>query len=294
MPFLRSWTWEPAVALGVIVAAIWYAAGLWRLWQRSGTGRSVSWGHAGLFAAGLLMVVVALMSPLDALADTLFAAHMTQHLILITVAAPLLVLGRPLLPMLWALPAPRRRRIGRWWAGRPAARLALAAVTAPSVVWIAHAAVLGFWHVPATYEWAVRHEPVHAVEHASFLVTAGLFWWVVLQPAGRRRLGYGAAILYVSAFAGMMGVFAAVLTFAPAPWYVVEVHRTAAWSLTALEDQQLAGLIMWIPGSLVYLAAAAFCFVRWLDADNRAARRGPLKRTPYSPEAAYVAPSAAS
>jgi putative membrane protein len=295
MPSLwRAWTWEPLVVLGVGVTAVWYAVGLRRLWQRAGVGRVVGLGHAWLFAVGLLVAGLALVSPLDALGEVLFSAHMTQHLVLILIAAPLLVLGRPQLPLLWALPEPWRRSIGRWWAAGPATRMALTAITLPSVVWVAHAAALGFWHIPVPYAWALGHESIHAIEHASFLVTAYLFWWVVFQPVGRRRLGYGAAVIYVSALAGVMGVFAAVLTFARTPWYVGHVHGTAVWGLTALEDQQLAGLIMWIPASLVYLAAASFCFVQWLETDDRASSRQPLGRPLPSQEPSYGVSSVVS
>jgi putative membrane protein len=270
------WAWEPVVLLGIGVAATWYGAGIGRLWRHAGSRRSAGPRHAWLFAAGLLATVLALMSPLDTIADALFAAHMTQHMMLVVVAAPLLVLGRPLLPFLWALPARWRRRLGRWWAARPRAREGLHLIMLPTVVFVAHALALGFWHMPRAYGWAYEHAWVHAIEHATFLITGGLFWWVVLQPTGRRRLGWGAAILYVAGFAAAAGIFAAVLTFARTPWYVEHAARTAAWGLTPLEDQQLAGLIMWIPSGLAYLAAASYCFIRWIDADGRAAPMRPL------------------
>jgi putative membrane protein len=284
----QAWTWEPLVALGIGVVAAWYWAGLRRLWRHAGMGRSAGRGHAWFFAGGLLAIVLALMSPLDTLAEALFAAHMAQHMILVVVAAPLLVLGRPLLPLVWALPAPWRRRLGRWWAARPTARDGLRLIMLPSVVFVAHAAALGYWHVPRAYGWAYDHEWVHAIEHASFLITAGLFWWVVLQPTGRRRLGWGAAILYVTAFAAAAGTFAAVLTFARAPWYAQHFARTAAWGLTPLEDQQLAGLIMWIPAGVAYLAAASYCFIRWVDADARAGRMRPADRITRTREPPYA------
>jgi putative membrane protein len=289
-----AWTWEPLVLLGMGTAACWYAAGARRLWRRAGAGRALGRGHAWLFASGLLAVGLALLSPLDTLSDALFSAHMTQHLILILIAAPLLVLGRPLLPLVWALPQSWRRRAGRWWTAGPPARIALGAITLPGVVWVAHATALGFWHVPGPYGWALKNEWVHAIEHASFLLTGCLFWWVVFQPTGRRQLGYGAAVVYVSALGAVMGAFAAVLTFARAPWYLEHLHRTAAWGLSPLEDQQLAGLIMWIPASLVYLAAVSFCFVQWLEIDGRVAADQPLDGPPPSKEPAYVVSSMGS
>ena len=281
------WTWEPLVLVGIGAIACWYAVGLRRIWHRAGVGRTVSRSQAWCFAAGVLVTGLALVSPIDALGEALFSAHMTQHLILVLIAAPLLVHGDPVLPFVWATPATVRRRAAKWWAAGPACRVALAAITLPSVVWVAHAMTLGFWHIPAFYEWALQDERVHAIEHGSFLLTACLFWWVVFQPIGRRRLGYGAAVIYVSALATLMGGFAAVLTFARAPWYIGHASLTAAWGLTPLEDQQLAGLIMWIPSSVVYLVAVLFCFARWLETDDRAIRRQAIDRGVPSQEPSY-------
>ena len=290
----QAWQWDPFVMLGTGVAAAWYWAGVRRLWQHAGMGRAVARRHAWFFVAGLLVTTLALVSPLDRIAGALFAAHMTQHMILVVVAAPLLVLGRPVLPFLWALPERWRRRLGRWWAARPSAREGLRLIMLPGVVFVAHALALGFWHIPRAYGWAYQHEWLHAIEHASFLITAGLFWWVVLQPSGRRRLGWGAAILYVTGFAAAAGTFAAVLTFARTPWYVQHLARTAAWGLTPLEDQQLAGLIMWMPAGLAYLAAASYCFIRWVGADGRAVRARPLGSVPPTRERPYAVSPIAS
>ena len=95
-----------------------------------------------------------------------------------------------------------------------------------------------------------------------------LFWWVALRPTGRRRLGYGMGVLYVCSAGVVMGVFGAILTFAPAPWYSSHLLTTALWHLTPLEDQQLAGVVMWAPASLAYLAAASLLMVQWIGADS--------------------------
>lgn len=220
-----------------------------------------------------MTLAVALLSPLDEASDALFSAHMVQHLVLVIIAAPLLVLGRPLAPLVWALPREWRHAVGQWWGRRPRARVALAAVGAPGAVWCLHAGALAFWHVPTPYRWALENEWIHAAEHVTFLVTACLFWWTVLPGGGGHRLGHGAAVLYVSALGAVMGIFAAVLTFARSPWYTVHAGRTEAWGLTPLADQQLAGVIMWVPASAVYLAAASWCFVEWMRADDAAADR---------------------
>src|SRR5581483_11986651 len=131
-----------------------------------------------------------------------------------------------------------------------------------------HAAALWAWHVPALYGAAIRSETVHAIEHACFFGSAGLFWWGITR--GRYgRLGYGSAVLYVFATAMHSGLLGAALTLAPRAWYPAHAATTAAWGLSPLEDQQLAGLIMWIPASVVFVAAGLFYFALWMKESER-------------------------
>lgn len=265
---LRAWTFEPGVLIGIALPASWYTYGVRSLWHAAGRGRGVGSTQISAFTAGLLTLVVALVSPLDAMGDTLFSAHMVQHLLLILVAAPLLVLGKPALPALWVLPATARKRAGHWWNHAKITRGITSRLTSPGVAWMLNTAALLFWHIPTPYGWTLRSESIHALEHASFVGTAMLFWWAVLQPTGRRRLSYGMSVLYVSAAGIVMGAFGAILTFAPSPWYHGYLTTTAEWHLTPLQDQQLGGLIMWIPASVVYLGAACWFFVKWLGPDS--------------------------
>jgi putative membrane protein len=275
------WTaWHPhaGVLLGLSAAGSLYAVGLTRLWRAVGRGRGVARWRAACYAAGIVALAVALASPLDALGEVLFWGHMVQHLVLIVVAAPLLVLGAPLVPLLWVADGPGRRCIGAWWRRWPAARAvrAIAAVlTTPLLAWLLHVGAVWAWHLPAAYEAALGDERIHALEHLSFLGTAVLFWWVVLQPAGRRRLSQGMAILYVVTAGMQGGLLGALLTFAGKPFYATQSAGAAAWGLTPLEDQQLAGLIMWLPAGLAYLAAAGALFVLWLQ-EPRARSRPPV------------------
>lgn len=252
---------------GLAVAAAWYAWGVRSLWRAAGRERGIGGAQLWAFGGGLVTLVMALVSPLDALGDALFSAHMTQHLLLILVAAPLIVMGEPLLPMLWAVPAGIRHRIARWWRRAIAVHAIARTAVSPGLAWTLHIGALFFWHIPAPYGWALKHDAVHALEHTSFLGTAILFWWAVLQPTGRRRLSYGASVIYVSTAGMLMGALGAILTFAPFPWYGEHMTTTAAWHLSPLQDQQLAGVIMWVPASLVYLGAAGWFFVKWLGAD---------------------------
>ncbi len=261
---------EPAEFFLIAAPAVWYGAGVRSLWKRGGVGRGVSVMQAVSFAAGIASLLVIFSSPLDEMADALFSAHMVQHLVLILVAAPLCVAGAPLLPMLMALSPAGRRAVGRWWHRRTMGRAAIHLGMSPSVVFTAHMVALWFWHFPAPYQAALRNPALHALEHLSFFGTALLFWWVVATPVGRSRAKEGVGILMVAGTLMQSGVLGALLMFATTPWYPAHASGVRAWGMTLLEDQQLAGMIMWIPASLVYVAAAAWLFLRWMRRDERA------------------------
>lgn len=261
---------EPSPLLAVLVVGGLYARGVHAVWTRAGRGHGIRAWQVATFGTGLLALLVALESPLDGLSADLFAAHMVQHLLLILVAAPLLVLPAPLAGLLWGLPADARRGVvvlGRWlpgWLGRPAVAFGL------------HVLAVWAWHLPRLYEAAVANPWVHVAEHACFLGTAALFWWALLH----RRGAYGAAVLYVFGMAIQSTALGALLTFARSPWYASHLATTAAWGLSPLEDQQLAGLIMWVPGGLIYLAAALGLFGMWLNGGDapRPAVRTPARQ----------------
>ncbi len=264
---LGWWSWEPFTLVLLALSGALYALGLARLWGRAGTGQGIQRWQAGCFAAGWLALVVALVSPLDALGGILFSAHMVQHEVLILVAAPLIVLGRPLAPTLWALP--RRARDG---AGRVARSPAFAAtwrgLTAPLSVCVLHGLALWIWHLPALYQATLDDDFLHALQHLSFFLTAALFAWALVH--GRfGRLGYGAAVLYVFFTSLHSGVLGALLTFAPRLWYPIYQERTGAWGLSPLADQQLAGLVMWVPAGVVFLVLGLALFAAWLGEAER-------------------------
>ena len=249
-----AWTWSPTVLAGLVLGAWIYARGLRALWRRGGTGRVVSAWRVASYFAGLVSLFIALVSPVDALGDALFAMHMTQHLLLMMVAAPLIVLGEPVTVTLWALPLRWRRRVGLTLRRTRWLRTAWRALTLAPIAWTLHVGTLWLWHAPIFYEMALQSELVHEFEHATFFLTALLFWWLLFAPHGR-RLNIGAKVAYL--FAAMLQgtILGAVITFARHPWYWSYFGTTKAWGLTPLEDQQLAGLIMWIPAGLIYLVA---------------------------------------
>lgn len=255
------------------VPAMWYATGVRALWRAAGRGHGVTGLRVVSFAGGIATLAIALLSPIDELADALFSAHMVQHLLLIMVAAPLWVLGNPLLPMLFALPCDIRHGLGRWWMRNASLRRSVHFITTPGVVLVAHMGALWFWHFPVPYQAALGNASLHAAEHLSFFLTALLFWWVVVTPMGRRRASEPAAIFMVVGTLMQSGVLGAMLMLARAPWYPAHGPATRAWGRTLLEDQQLAGLLMWIPGTVVYVTAAAVLFVAWMRRDERGAGR---------------------
>jgi Predicted membrane protein len=259
----------PGELLLVLIPAVWYATGLRAMWKRAGAGRGVSRVQALSFGAGLFTLLLILSSPADEISDALFSAHMVQHLALILVAAPLCVWGAPVIPMLMALPRDRRRAVGNWWKRSPAIRNIVHLVTAPGIVFLGHMVAIWFWHFPGPYQLALRNSAVHAAEHLSFFGTAVLFWYVVATPVGRRRVSEGTAILMVGGTLMQSGALGALLMFASTPWYPVHAAGAQAWGMTLIEDQQLAGLIMWVPASIAYIGAAGWLFLRWMRRDER-------------------------
>lgn len=269
---LRTWSWEPVVVASLTLSAALYFRGLSRLWRESEAGRGIRQWEASCYALGWLVLFVALVSPLHPWGRVLFSAHMTQHELLMLVAAPLMVLGRPLVPYLWALPIGWRRGLGA--VGRaPRFRSAWRAVSHPLSAWAIHAALLWVWHAPALFQSAVDDELVHFLQHLCFFLPAMLFWWALVH--GRRGLaGYGAAVLYLFTTMVHSGALGALITVASGVIYPVYGETTASWGLTPLEDQQLAGLVMWIPFGVVYVVAGLALFAGWMrESERRVLRR---------------------
>lgn len=261
---LTDWSWEPSILASIAVAAGWYAVGVGRLHHRLEARRLVGLREIGAYGAGLATLFIALVSPIDGIADQLFWIHMIQHLLLLLLAAPMLVLGRPALAFLWAFGPTGRKRVGR-----ASTRLGLTrginGLMHPIVVWPLFCGVFVLWHFPGPYQWALRDETIHTLEHLSFLIASLMFWSIVIEPSGRRRLEFGPTLVFVTTAAILSGLPGALISLAPRPLYAAHASGEAAWGLSPLEDQQLAGLVMWIPGGFIYLAAVAFVFLQWLQ-----------------------------
>jgi cytochrome c oxidase assembly factor CtaG len=259
----RRWTLTPWLWTGLATSVVLYARGHYVLQSRLGAPLRNGGLRAVWFTLAIATLVIALLSPLDALSDQLFAAHMVQHELLMLVAAPLLVLARPLELYFWALPQSTRAKtlaIIR----RPTFRSLFAAMTAPGVALLVHGIVRWGWHIPALFEACLRNELIHGVQHATFFFTAVLFWWALLQGM-HGRYGYGVATVFVFATAMHTGALGALITFARSPWYPGQTHGA-----DPLWDQQLAGFIMWIVAGMWLTGLGLALFVAWLGHASRA------------------------
>jgi putative membrane protein len=268
----EAWSFEPLMLLGLGLTAALYARGVQAVWRSAGRGRGVRVWEVAAFMFGWAVLGLALVSPLHRLGSTLLSAHMVQHELLMALAAPLLVLGRPIVALLWALPLSWRRTAGDL-AGAAPVRNSWQWLTTPLVAWTLHALAIWLWHMPSLYQVTLRSEVVHTAQHLSFLGTAVLFWWSLLQIR-EGRLGRPGAVIYLFTTALHTTLLGALLTFSDRPWYPLYGASTPAWGFTALEDQQLAGLIMWVPGGLAYLFGALAVAASWLSQHPQASVSG--------------------
>jgi putative membrane protein len=248
--------WDPFGLLLVAVLACAYASGMRRLPDQP-YGAQLRTRAALLFWAGWGALVAAFA--LESLSGLSFAAHMIQHEILMLLAAPLLVLSRPHGVLIWGLPKKMARVVVIAAASR-SVRRTVAALCAPFAAWLLHAIALWIWHVPPAFEATLTSEPLHWLQHASFFLSAVIFWHSVLMP-GPQSGRAGAALLSIFTTAVHTSLLGALLTFSSTSWYPTYQGFSG---LTAIEDQQLGGLVMWVPGGAVFLASGMAIAARWL------------------------------
>ena len=283
MSWLNPLTWpiEPWVLLGVEVTAILYLWGRTNhpppLWGRVGVrGWSAARWRAIAFWSGLGIIVLALDTPLETLARQLFWAHMTQHLLLIMVAAPLLVVASPWLQIWRGLPLSVRRPVAKAVVKDPALaglRRVFAVVATPAAAWIISSANLWFWHWPAAYDLTLRNHLVHHIEHGLFLGLGILFWAQVIDPYPfRARLSQLKRVVYVFTAMIQAWALAALLAFATVPFYAYALLTTRPGGISALTDQQFGAGIMWVPGSITYSIVFITCLYLWFNEEDARAR----------------------
>lgn len=262
------WSSDPWLLAPLYVVGIGFYVGTQRLWHHAGGGRGVSFRQVGAFWTGWLVVALALTSPLHWLGERLFTAHMIEHELLMVVGAPLMAFARINGPMMWSLPASVRPAIGRslTW---PLVAKPWALVSHPVSATALHGLALWAWHAPPLYAWALENTAIHRLQHISFFATALLFWWVLLHGRGvgrslRLRDGIAIACLFVTILHS--GVLGALLTLSTRIWISGQGALAGEFGLSPLEDQQLAGILMWVPMGMLYTGAALFFAYRWLTA----------------------------
>ncbi len=262
-----SWTLEPLVIVPVAVTAVVYVRG-WiavrtRLPERFGAARLAA------FLAGLAALVVAVCPPLDALGHRWLRAHMAQHIVLMLIAPPLLWLGAPLAPLLSGLPRRLRRIVATTLAGGPV-RSVTGVLADPRVAWLTFAAAFWIWHLPAFYELALAAEGWHRLEHACFVFAGLVFWWPVVAPWPSTRVWTSwAMVAYLVLAEAQAMVLSAILTFADRVIYPSYATPAPSGHLSPIEDQALAGVLMWVPGSIPFTIALLALVFRGLSIQPR-------------------------
>ena len=265
----QAWSLDPVVVAALAGAALAYGRGLRVLGAKR--NRPIAPRQATAFLGGLGLLAVALLSPLDALDSTLLSAHMAQHLLLLLVAPPLLVYGRPGLVVPMGLPRRAREGLGRARHTRGLRRLVRWSRNPLAVLGIT-SATLWAWHLPALYDAAIRNPALHAAEHLCFLGTSLAFWHLIIDAGPRRRLGYAPGMLLAFAVMLQSAALGALLTLSPVVWYPVYRAGAGLWGVSPLGDQQLAGALMWVPPGALYLITIIVLAARWFAEVERRMR----------------------
>ncbi len=252
------------VSWALALTLLGYLLGVMRATQRPSILRLI------LFLCGWATLAVALVGPVEHWAGSSLAGHMSQHMLLLAIAPPLLLLARPMPQYMQAMPADVRRRVGP-----PLGRLYRVSAVAPTSAFIAHGLAIWFWHLPLPYELAIAHPLLHDAMHLVFFTTGLWFWWSLIAPGRLGQGGFGLAIVLAVLTMMHTGMLGALLTFAPQLLY--PDHPAGFGGFDQLSDQQVAGLLMWVPGGMIYAAAALALTGHWLqriDPMSRLQREG--------------------
>ena len=274
MPAEFSWTeWHghPSVVAGLLALTGGYLLGVGPFRRRCGWAQRVEPGQVTLFLLGVLVIFIALLSPLHELGDNyLFSAHMVQHLLLMLVAPPLLLLGTPGWLLRPLLRYPYVLRTARF-------------MTRPVIAFVLFAAVLALWHMPALYELALRERNIHVLEHLMFIIAGVILWWPILSPMPEvPRTPYLGQIVYLFLQPTVPAVVGAVITFSDSVLYKWYADAPRVWDISAHSDQQVAGLIMWLPGGLVFMLTLISVFLVWAHQEESSAQRRRSSNVIYS------------
>lgn len=263
------WTYDPWVVTSLYGLALLYLLGTARLASRAASGNDIRHRQRAAFWIGWTALAIALISPLHWMGERLFTAHMVEHTMIVAIAAPLMTCARPTAALLWGLPRGSRIRIAHMMR-HPVAIGCWAIASSPHIATAVHGATLWLWHLPAAYDLAVTDLAVHRMQHLSFTTTALVFWWSLLR---RGREGHAVLCLFATFMhTGLLGLL---LTIAGHPLYPEQTLLASEFGLTPLEDQQLAGLVMWVPMGAIYTAAALWSAARLISNSNSEDEKAP-------------------
>jgi putative membrane protein len=255
------WSWEPAFTAPLFGLATILFAGLARLGAR--TSYSRRWRQRTIcLALAWLSLFLALTSPIHTLGERLFWVHMIQHELLLLITAPLFVLGDVFSAVIAAFPRTFRSAIGNFLHAS-GLHGAFVFFSRPLPAWVLGAAGLWIWHIPFLFDVTLRNDWVHAAQHLTFLSTS-YFFWLALLEARARQSAYGVSILYLFATALQTALLGVLLTYSTHPWYSPYTFTAGQLGYSPLEDQQIGGLIMWVPGGLIFTIAALLLVPGWL------------------------------
>ncbi|MDV4183084.1 cytochrome c oxidase assembly protein [Rhizobium brockwellii] len=252
-----SWTFDPWIVLPIALISLLYVAGRFRLSRRAHRSRPMRWRDP-FFCSAMLTLAGALISPLHWLGEHLFTFHMIEHEIVMAVSAPLIVLARPVGLLLWGLPRRARRGLGAGMRS-PLIRRSWDWSTGATNATVIHGVAIWGWHLPFLFDVAVTNTAMHRLQHLSFFATAILFWWAVVWKSD-----HGAAAWHMFLTMLHTSILGALMALAPRVLYIAQTQAASAWGLTPLEDQQLAGMIMWVPAGTIYAAAAMTMLALWI------------------------------
>lgn len=285
--FLKRWDLDPVVMTVVFVIGLVYVAGLARIKARN-IPEAVSGTNVAMFVFGFLAFGLALISPISAYADDLFFMHMIQHVLLMFVAAPLLLLSNSMPVVMWSMPRSLRYNVGDLFVPDGLARKILEKLTKPMSAFLFYALVMVVWHIPIAYDASLEYLPLHYFMHITMFVAGLVFWWPAIGPAPlKSQLPYPGRMLYLFVASLLCSALGIILTFYHG--YSFYENVPGHWNISMRLDQQLGGLIMWVPVNLLFLSALSAVFFAWAgkeERDNERWERIEQKRSRYMAELA--------
>ncbi len=277
--FALAWDFSspPAVLFLLLTSA--YTIGAMRLATRSDRdGRF--WYKFTASVLGLVLLATALAGPLDYYSGDLFAAHMSQHIVIAMFAAPLLLLARPMHAYIWALPRPLRVGVGTALTNSGVIIKVMRILTRPTVALPLFIGTLYAWHIPEAYNQSLKDEWLHLFMHFTMFTTAVLFWWPIIGPPPiRTKLTHPQRIVYLLLAVTPTAVLAAIITLSKSVLFDFYLDSPGHFSWSPTEDQRTGGLLMWIPGNFVYLTTVTILFFKWFkEEEQKTSRQATLRK----------------